>query len=119
MPVIFLDPRELVWLIFYGRTGGKKMRQKVIWTDAADDRLRELRFAGLTWDQVAKELELGRNTVLERGRRIRARRPVVRAEHVVSAGDRPALPPGHPIMWSLLTDGTVLAGQPYPYPVFL
>jgi hypothetical protein len=48
MPVIFLDPRELVWLIFYGRTGGKKMRQKVIWTDAADDRLRDLRFAGLS-----------------------------------------------------------------------
>ncbi len=32
--------------------------------------------------------------------------------------DRPPLPPGHPVSWSLLTDGTVLEGEPYPYPVF-
>lgn len=96
------------------------MRERVIWTDAADERLRSLRFAGLTWDQIAIELELGRNTVLERGRRIGARGPRRGAEPVVvTAADRPALPPGHPMMWGLLTDGTVLAGQPYPFPVFL
>jgi hypothetical protein len=96
------------------------MRPKLVWTEAADQRLRSLRFAGLTWDQVALEFELGRNTVLERGRRIGARGPGRRAEQVaVMAADRPALPPGHPIMWNLLTDGTVLAGQPYPFPVFL
>jgi hypothetical protein len=38
---------------------------------------------------------------------------------VAESGDRPAHPPGHPTSWGLLTDGTVLAGQPYPYPVFL
>lgn len=32
--------------------------------------------------------------------------------------DRPALPSGHPLTWSMLTDGTALEGEPYPYPVF-
>lgn len=32
--------------------------------------------------------------------------------------DRPALPPGHPVSWGLLTRGTVLDGADYPYPVF-
>ena len=32
--------------------------------------------------------------------------------------DRPALPPGHPVSWGLLTGGTVLDGAEYPYPVF-
>ena len=32
--------------------------------------------------------------------------------------DRPPLPAGHPVCWGLLTDGTVLDGAEYPYPVF-
>ena len=32
--------------------------------------------------------------------------------------DRPPLPSGHPITWSLITDGTVLERSAYPYPVF-
>jgi hypothetical protein len=33
-------------------------------------------------------------------------------------GNRPPLPPGHPITWKLLTDGTLLEGSDYPFPVF-
>ena len=33
--------------------------------------------------------------------------------------DRPALPPGHPIAWRVLTEGTILEGTMYPLPVFL
>jgi hypothetical protein len=33
--------------------------------------------------------------------------------------DRLPLPPGHPRSWDLLTAGTLLAGAPYPYPVFV
>ena len=33
--------------------------------------------------------------------------------------DRPPLPPGHPTTWRLITDGTVLGGTEYPFPVFL
>lgn len=32
--------------------------------------------------------------------------------------DRPALPPGHPLTWSMLIEGTALAGSEYPFPVF-
>ena len=32
--------------------------------------------------------------------------------------DRPALPPGHPISWGAITDGTVLDCAEYPFPVF-
>ena len=31
----------------------------------------------------------------------------------ISADDRPALPPGHPLSWGLLTLGTLLEGSPY------
>jgi hypothetical protein len=96
------------------------MRGRVVWSAALDDRLRLLRAGGLTWDQVALEMEMGRNTVLERGRRIGARGPRrVGPRLTLEPQDRPARPPGHPYCWGLLTDGTVLAGEPYPYPVFL
>jgi hypothetical protein len=38
---------------------------------------------------------------------------------VVEAADRPARQAGHPATWRLITDGTVLDGEAYPYPVFL
>ncbi len=31
---------------------------------------------------------------------------------------RPPLPSGHPVSWRLLTNGTVLEGAEYPFPVF-
>lgn len=33
-------------------------------------------------------------------------------------GNREPLPPGHPTSWKLLTDGTILDGADYPFPVF-
>ncbi len=32
--------------------------------------------------------------------------------------ERPALPPGHPIAWLVLTENTILEGTAYPLPVF-
>ena len=96
------------------------MRGQVVWTAALDNDVRTLRTAGLTWDAVAREMRLGRNTVLERGRRIGARRPTLRPEPTTDeAADRPAKPAGHPDTWGLITMGTVLEGAPYPFPVFL
>jgi hypothetical protein len=96
------------------------MRTRMVWTVALDRRLRALRAVGLNWEQIALELDLGRGTVVERGRRIGAR-PPRRLENPLAMEpcDRPAHPPGHPSTWGLLTQGTILAGQPYPYPVFL
>jgi hypothetical protein len=33
--------------------------------------------------------------------------------------ERPAMPPGHPVAWQVLTEGTLLEGTAYPLPVFL
>jgi hypothetical protein len=96
------------------------MRAMVEWTDALDTRLCLLRHAGLTWDGIAEAMGLGRNTVLERGRKIGARRAMPRPVLALSDHrDRPTLPPGHPESWGLITAGTVLEGDAYPYPVFL
>ncbi len=36
----------------------------------------------------------------------------------MAANDRGPLPAGHLLSWGAITDGTVLAGAAYPYPVF-
>jgi hypothetical protein len=95
------------------------MHVRIRWTETLDAQLKSLRAAGLTWDAVALEMALGRYTVIERGRRIGAPKPRPAAPPVMEAADRPARPPGHPQTWELLTDGTVLEGEAYPYPVFL
>jgi hypothetical protein len=83
-------------------------------------RLRALRGSGMTWDGIAAEMGLGRNTVLERGRRIGARRmPVAQTCPQEEPRDRPPRQAGHPLTWELINRGTVLEGEAYPYPVFL
>lgn len=95
------------------------MRAHVKWTPELDERLRGLRAAGTTWDGIAAALSLGRNTVLERGRKIGARRlPPLRLD-AEELRDRAARQAGHPQTWGLLTCGTVLDGEAYPFPVFL
>jgi hypothetical protein len=96
------------------------MKPRVDWTPTLDARIRELRGVGMTWDRIAETMGLGRNTVLERGRKIgasRMARPRVEVEE--EPRDRPARQAGHPDTWHLITIGTVLEGEPYPYPVFL
>ncbi len=94
------------------------MRAHIVWSAELDQRLRDLRWLGMTWEAIAAEMRLGRNTVLERGRRLGARRkPVVRP--MAEDADRPARPPGHPLTWGAITEGTVLDGCAYPFPVFL
>lgn len=96
------------------------MRGRARWTEEMDVRLMALRAARLTWDAIASEMSLGRNTVLERGRKIGARpAPPPVAGPAEEAADRPARPPGYPACWQLITRDTVLHGAPYPFPVFL
>ncbi len=96
------------------------MRAHVRWDAELDERLLRLRWAGVTWDGIAEAMGLGRNTVLERGRKIGARR-MTRAQMAApeEARDRPPRQAGHPLTWGMLTAGTVLEGEAYPYPVFL
>ena len=80
-----------------------------VWTEAADGTICEMRRSGHSWAEIGRVLALSRNTVIERGRRLRAEAPprakVVRAELVMSDDPhRAALPAGHPLTWGLLTD---------------
>ncbi len=95
------------------------MGVRVRWTDDQDARIRHLRGAGMTWTAIAEAMQLGRNTVLERGRRLGARRKLPRLRPMLEDPERPPRCPGHPECWELLTQGTVLEGCAYPYPVFL
>ncbi len=98
------------------------MPAAIVWTNAIDVRLLEARSAGASWQAIATELHVGRNAAIERARRLglvpsTRLQPPPRAP--VERIDRPTLPPGHPLSWQAITDGTALAGEPYPYPVFL
>ena len=94
----------------------------ITWTHLADARLLHLRALGRPWHSVAVELGVGRNAAIERARRL-GLQPVTRIQPpprpVVERIDRPPLPPGHPVSWQVITAGTCLEGEPYPYPVFL
>ena len=96
------------------------MRAKTNWAPELDGLLKSLRDAGRTWDGIAAEMGLGRNTVLERGRKIGARRSAVQVEACPEESrDRAPRGAGYPACWDLLTLGTPIEGAPYPFPVFL
>jgi len=85
------------------------------WSDAADGAICAMRAQGATWAAIGRTMGLSRNTVIERGRRLRAAAPVRVAAPPVPANDivsedphRGPLRAGHRLTWGLLTD------EPYP-----
>ncbi len=85
------------------------MPQARIWTQAADVVIYDMRRGGFSWAEIGRVLSLSRNTVIERGRRLRAEAPprakVAPPPAIVSDDpNRGALPAGHPLTWGLLTD---------------
>lgn len=94
------------------------MPPKTDWTEARDAQLRRFRAEGATWDVIAAALGVSRYTAIERGRRIGARKPPPEHKPVPEDPGRDSLPPGDPRTWGSLTEGTILAGSPYPLPVF-
>ncbi|HQU01339.1 MAG TPA: AsnC family protein [Acetobacteraceae bacterium] len=94
------------------------------WTEAADSTIKVMRAEGASWAAIGVALDLSRNTVIERGRRIHAAAPL-RYEIVARQAEdrdaiddphRPALCAGHELTWRLLTDATVLDGTLYRQP---
>jgi hypothetical protein len=68
-----------------------------------------MRGDGQTWAAISRSLGLSRNTVIERGRRLRACAPARMAAAPAAAEvsedpNRPPLRAGHPLTWSLLTN---------------
>lgn len=83
------------------------------WTEQADTTIRGMRGGGATWAEIGRTLGLSRNTVIERGRRLRAEAPVRMSEAdpteiALDDPNRGALRAGHPLTWGLLTS------DPYP-----
>jgi hypothetical protein len=79
-----------------------------LWSDDADAAIRAMRADGQTWAAIGRSLGLSRNTVIERGRRLRAvapRRVARPAEEKLVSDDpnRAPLPAGHRLTWGLLT----------------
>src|ERR1700733_2075124 len=94
------------------------------WSTQADRHLLSLRAAGRPWREIATELRVGRNTAIDRARRLGVRPmthlpPPSPPRPQPERSDRPPLAAGHPITWRAITDGTSLDGARYPYPVFL
>jgi hypothetical protein len=88
------------------------MPQARQWTAAADRVICDMRGAGETWAAIGQRLGLSRNTVIERGRRLRAEAParaaVMKEYDMLEDPNRRPLPAGHPLSWGLLSD------EPYP-----
>jgi hypothetical protein len=94
------------------------MPQKLVWTPAQDAMIKRLRAEGATWDVIATAMSVSRFTIIDRGRRIGARRPPPEFTPPSEDLSRPPLPAGHPRTWRPLIVGTVLEGSEYPLPVF-
>jgi hypothetical protein len=88
------------------------MPEARVWSELADRTICEMRNEGATWAAIGRTLGLSRNTVIERGRRLRAQAPArvvaVQEKPVSDDPNRLPLRAGHPITWGLLTE--------WPYP---
>jgi hypothetical protein len=92
------------------------MPKKLTWTDAQDTQIKRLRAQGASWDTIAAVTGVTRWTVIERGRRIGARRPPPDFVPEPEDPERPPLPAGDSRSWGVIVLGTVLEGLPYPAP---
>ena len=85
-----------------------------VWTPPRDAQMRRLRLEGASWAEIGLSLGVTAEMARERGRRIGAPRRPATAAPPREDQSRPPLPPGHPRAWRLLTEGTQLAGSPWP-----
>lgn len=94
------------------------MPLSLAWTDAQDAQLRRLRAEGAAWDDIARTLGRGPESVMRRARAIGARPPPPDFVPPEDDPEREALPSGHPRSWDAMTAGTLLEGCDYPLPFF-
>ncbi len=89
------------------------MPVKRIWAEAEDQTIRDMRRAGKTWTAISRVLSMNRNTVIERGRKLRAASPMSRSKptferdpaYVSDDLNRAPLAAGHPLTWGLISGG--------------
>ena len=98
------------------------MTAAIAWSPQADALILQLRAAGFPWRTLANELRVGRNSIIERARRLGlppASKTYAPPRPILERTERLPLPPGHPLSWHAITNNSPLEGEPYPYPVFL
>ena len=93
-----------------------KLAEKLTWTKPHDAHIRRLRAQGTSWDEIAGSLRVSRWSVIARGQAIGAYKPSVPPPSPAIDVGREPLPTGHAVCWHALIDGTLLAGNAYPWP---
>ena len=94
------------------------MPAPLVWTEARDTMLRDLRGAGKSWDIIGAALGISRWAANQRGHLLGAQKPPAPARDPNSAplSGREPLAAGHPVTWGAITAATLLAGTAYPFP---
>lgn len=97
------------------------MRKPRVWTAAEDEYIIQSVHAKVYYDKMAAHLGVCRNTVIERRKKLQVESRLLPSEpSVAPSRDAPQgaarwpLPPGDPISWGAITQGTWLQGVPYP-----
>jgi len=90
-------------------------RRRTVWTDALDRQLITLRWNRLSWDQITAVMGIGRNAVIERGRRLGAKRKAAEVAIAAEDLDRPSMRAGHDISWGVINAGLTTKLGPFVY----
>ena len=93
------------------------MPAKRPWTREHDTHIATSRAARRPWDGIAADLLASRSAVIDRARALHVPPlpPLPRAPPEEPANREP-LAPGHPTAWAVLTEASLLAATPYPFP---
>lgn len=108
------------------------MAAPIQWTPEMEARIVAGRAARETWDTIGVAVGVSRNAVIDRGKRLLlaggrsdlaairlpSRPAAVKPPAPPNFEERPPLCAGHPVAWGAITDGTLLDGAPYPFPVY-
>lgn len=95
------------------------MPKQRTWSEQEDEYILQAMHARVTYDVMAAHLNVCRNAVIERRKRLKATRRILLVPIRVSTEDdsydlrRGPLPSGHPVSWGALTYGTMLDGVPF------
>ena len=92
------------------------MPEKHIFTIEEDNEIIRRRLLHQSFETIAKEVGLSRNSIIGRARKIGAKLAEKQTEiddAMVTRNNDP-LPAGHDKTWKAITDGTILQGLRYP-----
>lgn len=89
------------------------MPAKRHWTPIEDSQIAASRLLRRTWDALAIDLQASRTALIEHARTLGIPRNPPPDSEPADEADREPLPAGHPTAWTVLTEGTSLAGSPF------